>query len=84
MVIGEAFDILEEFLEGNYGVSDFITDISVIIDMDYEEMKEENEEIASIFKDKLLKVCDNYEEGTCLATFMKKVEDIYDEAKKYE
>ncbi|MFR6312846.1 hypothetical protein, partial [Anaerofustis stercorihominis] len=61
---------------------DFKTDIAVLVDMDYSDMKEENEEAADLIASDLLDILNDHEDGSCLMSFMEKVNDVYERIKE--
>ena len=77
-MIDELYSLIEDFLDGEVFIDDFKTDLSVILDMDYDTLREENEDIITDLHD-LIDVCDEYIEGSCVMTFMEKVGRIYEE-----
>lgn len=81
-MIDEALEIIEDYLDGESDTDDFKTDIGVLVDMDYSDMKEENEEAANLIAEDLLGVLNDHEDGSCLMTFMEKVSDVYERIKE--
>ena len=81
-MIDEALEIIEDYLNGESDTDDFKTDIGVLVDMDYSDMKEENEEAADLIAEDLRGVLNDHEDGSCLMTFMEKVSDVYERIKE--
>ncbi|WP_290776368.1 hypothetical protein [Anaerofustis sp.] len=77
-MVNEIIELMEEFLDGNYMVDDFKTDISVIVDMEYDELTKENEDIAKLISEDLLDILNEHEDGSCIMTLMEKVNDVYE------
>lgn len=81
-MIDEALEIIEDYLNGESDTDDFKTDIAVLVDMDYSDMKEENEEAADLIASDLLDILNDHEDGSCLMSFMEKVSDVYERIKE--
>ena len=81
-MIDEALEIIEDYLNGESDTDDFKTDIAVLVDMDYSDMKEENEEAADLIASDLLDILNDHEDGGCLMSFMEKVSDVYERIKE--
>lgn len=81
-MIDEALEIIEDYLNGESDTDDFKTDIAVLVDMDYSDMKEENEEAVDLIASDLLDILNDHEDGSCLMSFMEKVNDVYERIKE--
>ena len=81
-MIDEALEIIEDYLNGESDTDDFKTDIAVLVDMDYSDRKEENEVAADLIASDLLDILNDHEDGSCLMSFMEKVNDVYERIKE--